>query len=94
MGAAADLLTVALTPVFLLSLIRVTVLPATASILSARIAPSGAAVVTAAANSGTALSAGAAFSFLLPANSASTYNFRFTLAITVDLLMIEELEGE
>lgn len=93
MAAATPILTAALTPLYDVSLLRVTVVLSVASRFQAIITPSGAAAVTADAEQGTALVADALYSWVIPVTTGSTYNFQALLAATVRLFSIEELEA-
>lgn len=94
MVAATDILTVALTPIYGISLLRVTVASDVASIFRCHV-HTGATNYQLAAEQGVPIAADALYTWDIPVASGSQldYNFNFLLAATVKYFSIEELEA-
>lgn len=93
MGAATVILTTALTPLYQVGYLRVTVALSVATTFRIHVTPTGAGVQILNAQQGNNLVAESLYTWEVPSGEGCTYNFSALAAATVRYFSIEELEA-
>lgn len=91
-GANTDILSAAVSPQSTTCALRITVVLATASVFNYT-AKQGATTFTCGLNESIALNAGDSYTFVVGANSSTSYNFQVETNGVINVLNVEEIEG-